>query len=378
MLRVLFFNEGNLGTRIMGQGQLEASLRVGLEREPGVSARFAGPPPMGRWARALATRPVPLLGPAGMDLRPLRWHVVESLRSRRALGAQLAADRPDVLHVHTQSVAMLLGSVMRSLPTVLSVDTTVADWDAMPAWHRPGPQAPLQIGPSRVLERRALEHAALVLAWTGWTRRSIEREAPRAHAIELHPGIDLARYRPAPRRERALPRVLFVGGRFREKGGEELLEVLGPDLARSVELDLVTPEPVAERPGVRVHRLGPADPALLDLHQQADLFCLPSHGDAAPWAVLEAMACGTPVLATGVGGIPDMLDGGRCGLTVAVGDRRGLRAGLDRLLAAADLRRELGTRARERCEHAYDARVQTAAMVRALAEIGPPQALSVR
>ena len=41
-----------------------------------------------------------------------------------------------------------------------------------------------------------------------------------------------------------------------------------------MDLDIVTPARVRERPGLRVHRLAPADPQLLDLLQQADLLCL--------------------------------------------------------------------------------------------------------
>jgi glycosyltransferase involved in cell wall biosynthesis len=181
--------------------------------------------------------------------------------------------------------------------------------------------------------------------------------------VEHHPGIDLERYRPAERRPRSRPRVLFVGGRFREKGGEDLLAALGGQLGESVELDLVTPAEVAERPGVRVHRLGPSDPRLLDLQQQADVFCLPSYGDAAPWAVLEAMACGTPVLASRVGGIPDMLGQGEAGVLVACGRREELARALRALLEDAPLRAALATAARARCERDYDARAQFSKLI---------------
>src|ERR1039458_9953597 len=51
-VRVLFFNEGNLGTHILGQGQLDAALHAGLSSAPDVETHFAGLTPMGRWARA--------------------------------------------------------------------------------------------------------------------------------------------------------------------------------------------------------------------------------------------------------------------------------------------------------------------------------------
>jgi glycosyltransferase involved in cell wall biosynthesis len=369
-MRVLFFNEGNLGTHILGQGRFDAAVLAGLPAAPDVEARFAGLAPLGRWASALASFPVPGLGRVGLDFRTARWHVVQSLRARTRLAAELREWPADVLHVHTQSVALAIPRIMRTLPVVLSVDATVRDWAAMPAWsgHRGG----LEAAPSRALERRALKRAALVLAWTRWACRGVERDAPEANVVEHHPGIDLERYRPAARSERAMPRVLFVGGRFQEKGGEDLLDALGSDLGRTVELDLVTPDPVPERPGVRMHRLTVTDPKLLELQQQADLMCLPTYGDTNPWALLEAMACGTPVVSTPVGGIPDMLEDGRAGVLVPHGDPRALGEALRGLLADPARREQLSAAARERCARHYDARRQFAALAERLRELAPP------
>ncbi len=362
-MRLLFFNEGNLGTHILGQGQLDDALRVGLEQAPDVQARFVGLEPFGRLSGALAQAPLGPLAARHLDMRAMRWHAVQSVRARARLDAELRAFPADVVHVHTQSVALAMGHLARRLPLAISLDTTIGDWADMPAWRIHESYASLLSAPSRAAERRIMTRAATVLAWTGWARRAVERVAPQARVVEHHPGIDLERYRPAPRTPREMERVLFVGGRFAEKGGEDLLAVLEPQLGVTVELDLVTPAEVPERPGVRVHRLGPGDPALLELQQQADVFCLPSYGDAAPWAVLEAMACGTVVLGSDVGGIPDMLEGGHAGVVVAHGDRRVLGEALGSLLGSPELREQLAGRARERCERVYDARLQTRAML---------------
>ncbi|HTA37037.1 MAG TPA: glycosyltransferase, partial [Solirubrobacteraceae bacterium] len=263
-MRVLFFNEGNLGAHVMGQGQLAEALRIGLPGAPDVQARFAGLTPMGRVARAVATRPIEPLARYDFALRTLRWHVVQSLRARTAIATELRRSPADVVHVHSQSIAFALRERVGGAPVALSLDTTVADWRSMPAWSS-DEQAAVALAPSRALERRALQRCSLALAWTDWTRRAAEREAPRAHIVEHHPGLDLERYRPAPRRARARLKVLFVGGRFAEKGGEDLLDALSDRLGETVELDLVTPAEVAPREGVNVHRLGPSDPQLLDL-----------------------------------------------------------------------------------------------------------------
>ncbi len=122
------------------------------------------------------------------------------------------------------SIALTMAATMRTVPVVLSLDTTVHDWWSMPAWRRRAAHASITIAPSRALERRALRGAALVLAWTRLGAPGGRARGARARAsIEHHPGLDLHRYRPAARRERERPRVLFVGGRFAEKGGEDLL-----------------------------------------------------------------------------------------------------------------------------------------------------------
>ncbi len=370
-MRVLFFNEGNLGSHIMGQGQLAQALRTGLPFTEDVQARFAGLSPMGRVASAAASRRLAPLAESGMDFATLRWHLVQSLRTRHALTQELKQWPADVLHVHSHSVTMALGAKLRSLPLALSVDATVRDWSTMPAWRSEHARAELALAPSAALERRTLECAGLTLAWTAWTRAAVERAAPRAQVVEHHPGLDLERYRPAPPVLRLRPRVLFVGGRFVEKGGEDLLAALGEQIGETVDVDLVTPAEVAPRRGLRVHRLGPSDPQLLELQQQADLFCLPTHGDAVPWAVLEAMACGTPVLSTRIGAIPDLLDDGRAGALIAHGDRRALREALDVLLADAPARDQLAARARERCEQRYDARRQVPKLIEQLRQLVP-------
>src|SRR4051794_28810276 len=130
-MRVLFFNEGNLGSFILGQQQLTGALRIGLDAAPDVEAEFDGLAPMGRLGSAVAHRHVPVLDRANLDFRALRWHLVQSLRARRALARAIARFAPDVVHLHTQSIALATGAIMPSTPVALSVDTSIADWSSM-------------------------------------------------------------------------------------------------------------------------------------------------------------------------------------------------------------------------------------------------------
>jgi glycosyltransferase involved in cell wall biosynthesis len=328
-----------------------------MEGVSDVSPRFER---MGRWtlaSRALA-RPLRGLDRRDLDLHVPRWHLVESLRGRRFIAKRLAEEEVDVLHVTSHTPALLSAELMRRVPTLLAVDTPVWEWHAMGIWRPVSSHSRAALWPSLALERRAFEHAAGVLAFSDWAASAVRRAAPRARVHTLCPGVDTARLRPAARVARARARVLFVGGRFAEKGGYDLLDALAEDLGHTVELDVVTGDPLPERPGVRVHRLEREDRRLLELYQQADAMCLPTRGDSLGWALIEAMACGTPVISTSVGAIPELLDEGRGGLLVEPEKPRELRAALWRLLADEALGRQLAQRSLSTVAERFDARVQ--------------------
>lgn len=81
-----------------------------------------------------------------------------------------------------------------------------------------------------------------------------------------------------------------------------------------------------------------------------DVFCLSSLWEQAPMSLLEAMSVGLPVVATRVGGVPEMVDDGHTGLLVEPQDPVGLADALNRLLADGPLRGSMGQAARQRAE----------------------------
>lgn len=361
-LRALFVNEGALGTGVLGSATVTGALRVGLEGRGDVDARFVGLAQLDGFALR-AAEDLTRLARLDLDAQTVRWHAIQAFRTRRLVDAELAREPADVMHVNSHSIAIGLGEPMRRVPTLLSVDVSAWDWRAMGIWRRVRPYSRLMVAPSLALERRALRRAALVLAWTGWARAGVLRACPEARCVLHHPGLDLQRFHPAPRAPRSRSRVLFVGGRFEAKGGWDLLAALEPVLGRDVELDVVTPEAIGDHEGVRVHRLSTGDAALIELYQQADVLCLPTHGDSMGWTLLEAMACATPVVCTPLGGIPEVVDFGRAGVLVTPGDRAGLREAVLGLLDDPDRRAALGAAGRARCEERYDARRQTDELV---------------
>jgi glycosyltransferase involved in cell wall biosynthesis len=93
---------------------------------------------------------------------------------------------------------------------------------------------------------------------------------------------------------------------------------------------------------------------LYALMARAAVVVCPSRRDGLPVVCAEAMAHARPVVASGVGGIPDMVRDGETGLLVPPRDPAALRAAIDRLLADAELRRRLGLAARERIAELCD------------------------
>jgi glycosyltransferase involved in cell wall biosynthesis len=90
----------------------------------------------------------------------------------------------------------------------------------------------------------------------------------------------------------------------------------------------------------------------------ADLFVLPSFQDNFPNAALEALACGVPIVASHVGGIPEIVRDGQTGLTVAPGDPEALARGMDALLAAPDRLAAMSSECRRIAVQEYSLEIQ--------------------
>jgi glycosyltransferase involved in cell wall biosynthesis len=141
---------------------------------------------------------------------------------------------------------------------------------------------------------------------------------------------------------------------LQRKGGLRLLQTFREHLRGRCELNLVTLEPLAPEPGVRVHNgFTPGDPRLTDLLSRSAVFAFPSDMDNSPYSVLEAMVAGLPVVTTRVGGIPEMVLDGETGTLVGDDDTE-LAGAIATLLDDAERRREMGHAARRRAEERFD------------------------
>ncbi len=89
-------------------------------------------------------------------------------------------------------------------------------------------------------------------------------------------------------------------------------------------------------------------------YSAADVFVCPSREENLPNTIMEALACGTPVAAFAVGGIPDMIDHRVNGMLAAPHDPHELAEGIAYILARDDRRRHMGKAAREKVLQQYD------------------------
>jgi glycosyltransferase involved in cell wall biosynthesis len=98
-----------------------------------------------------------------------------------------------------------------------------------------------------------------------------------------------------------------------------------------------------------------ADPKLVArYYQAADVLAHAAHSDTFPITVLESLACGTPVVATGVGGIPEQVKDDVTGFLVPPGDHEAMAGRIDKLLGSDELLAEVGANASRDARARFD------------------------
>lgn len=213
-------------------------------------------------------------------------------------------------------------------------------------------------------DRWCVQRTDLFIPFSSWAGAVLAQDCgileSKIRAINV--GLDLETWPFLPKAEpgapdRARPSILFVGGDFVRKGGDLLLDVFCEHFAGAADLHLVTRQPPALIPnGVTVHTdLSGSDPRLRELYAQCDIFVLPTRADMSPWVLLEAMATGRPVIASDIGGIPDMVHPGENGFLIPVSDKSALTQALSVLLTDEALRQRMGTAGRRVVEQDFNA-----------------------
>lgn len=276
------------------------------------------------------------------DYNRLRSELASSLFLRRWLKRRLAADRPDVVHVHTQSIALLSADLLRSVPSVVSLDCTSA---LLARLHRAPAQRTYR--PIIQLERDCFLAASHIVCWSETARTSVidDYGIDSNRVSVVRPGVSS---RALPPRRLDLPsgklRLLFVGNDFERKGGHDLVSVFRDHLRASCVLDMVSNgiDALPQIEGLQLHKgLGPTSTMLLQLYADADVFVMPTYEDAFGLVYVEAMAAGLPCIGSDVLAVPELVKDGVTGLTVRAGDRVALHRAIETLRDNKPLRQHM-------------------------------------
>ena len=295
----------------------------------------------------------------------------------------------DVVHCHTW-YTHLAGCLVKQLAGVPLVLTTHS---LEP--HRPwkAEQLGTAYQASTWVERTAYQNADGVVAVSQSMRRDVHDlyEVPLERVRVIHNGIDLDEYRPTPGLDTlaqygvdpAVPFVLFVGRITRQKGivhlvnairhlspGTQVVLCAGapdtPEIAKEMTDAVERARAATSNHIVWISEMLPKA-KVIHLYTHAAVFVCPSVYEPFGIINLEAMACGTPVVASAVGGIPEVVDHGHTGLLVAPEAlsstdvepahpeqfARDLAAAVNTLIADPSRREAMALRARERVEREF-------------------------
>ena len=284
-----------------------------------------------------------------------------------SVGLAMSADPvdADVVHSHTWYAALggLLVKKLFDIPLVV----TLHSLEPLRPWKEH------QLGRGYVVsswaEAAAVEEAGRIIAVSAQMREDIlaHFRVDPSRVVVLHNGVDASAFRRTERRDALerhgvrAPYVLFVGRISEQKGIFPLLEAAAhfpPD----VELVLCAASPdtpeiearlaaaVAGRPRIRwINAMLPHDD-VVQVYSHAELFVCPSVYEPFGLINLEAMACGTAVVASRVGGIPEVVVDGETGVLVPPGEPGALAAAVSALCGDPERAARFGAAGRRRVE----------------------------
>ena len=314
---------------------------------------------------------IPVVFPRYFRLPGHRAHGVAGLTMylavRTSLREQIRQFRPHLLHAHTATpdgyAGLLLG---RSLGLPVIVTFHGSDINVYPSRNRltAHQTSKVILGADQTI---AVSHAL---------RRAAEQIArPCTETAVVYAGCDLAAYRYSEAARVALrgklsippadPVLVIVANVLKTKGIFELMEAFSQEQQRHAGLrllvvgdggDAAVLRSMAEARQVadRVHFAGrrPRD-EIQSWLSAGDIFVLPSWSEGLANAVIEAMACERPVVATRVGGIPEAVVDGVTGILVERDDEDALRRAIDGLIRDPEARARMGKAGRSVVEDRF-------------------------
>lgn len=215
-------------------------------------------------------------------------------------------------------------------------------------------------------------HGVVVISHE-WKR--LQEVVPACQIYYLPNAIDLPSYRNVGQKKilsktiKSRLHILYLGHLGKEKGSFDLISAAKIVLEQGHEVvfELVGQEQVVgdiERLNTQIANAGleqfihiqPAVPykKKIELLRSADIFVYPSYHEGLPMAVMEAMACGLPIVATQVGGLPDLVCPGINGILVPAGQPSQLANAILQLLGDPQMRRSMQIKSFQLAQEYFD------------------------
>jgi glycosyltransferase involved in cell wall biosynthesis len=290
-----------------------------------------------------------------------------------------AADRVDEADRVVAGVGMAMPSfrmsATRGIPRILNYPSAHHRFQRkffrMQAERQPEFAALDESGPAHAVQGEAqmdeeCAMADMILTGSRFARESFISEGVDAARVKAIPyGVDVARFSPNPHSADNRFRIVYVGRISIRKGVGYLLHAYRRFHRADTDLQLVGSmigDPACLRPYANLFTHVPHMPQsmLPQIYGAADVFVFPSLLEGLGLVVLEAMACGCPVIVS-ENGPGDVVRDGVDGFVVPAGDSEAIEAALLKLYVDPDLRRAMGAAARRQAEHHAWSRYSTIA-----------------
>jgi glycosyltransferase involved in cell wall biosynthesis len=297
----------------------------------------------------------------GLDLIPLAPRTEMDLSAAWRLSRVIKQLKPDIVHAHDpHGVAM--AALALSMSTQLAKPPLVA-----------ARRVDFHLRSTSLSRWKYRQVDCFICASEAIRKMLVADGVPGVRAVTVHEGIDLGRVEAAPpanlHEELWLPHQAPIVGNVAalvpHKGQRHLVEsailVLPqvPD-ARFVIAGEGELRPALERQ-IREHHLekhvhlAGFRPDVLSVHKAFDIFAMSSVTEGLGTSLVDAMACGKPIVATGTGGIPEVVVDGETGFLVPPRDHGAMAAALVRLLHDEGLRTQMGEAGRSRARKLFSA-----------------------
>ncbi len=269
------------------------------------------------------------------------------------LGAMCRRGRFDLIHT-TPDYAPFF--TKRNTPLVITfhnfvLDAFMANYSSvLQRWH--------YATDLRWFTKMALGRASVVTAVSNYTADLVRRETGYQKPIRtIYNGIDTKLFTPAHGKRPSRGLNVLVAGNMTRRKGADLISNIAKKLEPGITIQCATglrTLRTAKAASPRIRLLGSiAYDEMPSVYRQADLLLFPTVREGFGLVVAEAMACGLPIVTSDCSSLPELVDHGKGGFLVRIGDTEAFAERINQLASSPNLRREMGQYNRAKAERLF-------------------------